>query len=35
MIPGIDLNGIDLDFSHLKNDRQTISVTDVISEGPI
>ena len=35
MIPGIDLNGIDLDFSHLKNDRQTISITDLIAEGPI
>ena len=35
MIPGIDLNGIDLDFSHLKDDRQTISVTDLIAEGPI
>ena len=35
MIPGIDLNGIDLDFSHLKNDRQTVSVTDLIAEGPI
>ena len=35
MIHGIDLNGLDLDFSHLALDRQTISITDLISEGPI
>ncbi|MGY8865857.1 MAG: hypothetical protein ACKVJK_09520, partial [Methylophagaceae bacterium] len=35
MISGINLDGLDLDFSHLALDRQTISITDLISEGPI
>ena len=35
IIPGINLDAIDFDGSYLKNDRQTLSITDLISEGPI
>ena len=35
LIPGFNIDSLDLDFNHLALDRQTISITDLISEGPI
>lgn len=35
MIKGLHFPNFDVDFSYLAKDRQTISITDLIAEGPI